>query len=104
MANAIDPTMVRKSDSRPRLVDLFLTTTVSRRVVVGGGGWWWWWWRITAKWVQRTMASTFLWRCDSTHAYRGPISTCVFKFIPQWLYLRGKRPRFPLKRRMGVPP
>jgi len=37
-ANAIDPTMVRKSDSRHPLVDMFMTTIVSRGVVVGGGG------------------------------------------------------------------
>lgn len=29
------------------------------------------------------LASTFLWRYGSTHAYRGPIRTCLFNFIPQ---------------------
>jgi len=34
MANAIDPPMVRKSDSRPLLVNMFMTTIVVWLVLV----------------------------------------------------------------------
>jgi hypothetical protein len=61
----------------------------------GGGG-------SPPNWCSVTLASTFLWRCDSMHAFRGPIRMCVFKLISQWLYPSGKRPRFPLKS-MGGP-
>jgi len=45
------------------------------------------------------LASTFLWRCGSTHAYRGPIRMCVFKFIPQ-----GKEAPVPTEREDGWAP
>jgi hypothetical protein len=81
MANAIDPPMVRKSDSRPPLADMFMTTIVSRETVVGGGGGGGG--EPPPNGCSVPLASMSLWRNGSTHAYRGPVRMFVFKFILQ---------------------